>query len=167
MRIKFVSLACLSIFIASAALAWKVPIRHSACPSYGGSTSWKDYLAVKVPPAGALEGNLVAVEFPHAKKIADPAAIGNLRTDACYVVMYVPAIRASKRTTAGFWSLRVFYSGGNGPDIVQGQPGDPSNYEINVYGVTLAFDDQGRVFNKKGRHVGELSCTTRNECGSY
>jgi hypothetical protein len=46
-------------------------------------------------------------------------------------------------------------------------PGDPTQDEINVFGVPFLFNDAGELFNRKGDRVGKLVCYLSNDCDSF
>lgn len=100
---------------------------------------------------------LVGVVFNKASAVNDPAAIGNLRTDVCYVVRY------SREGTNNYYGKGYFSyhhtKGSRGPPrIKKNLPGNPGEYEINVYGVVLLFNEGGQILDRRGRIVGQMIC---------
>ena len=138
------------------AYAYRVLV-HVACPSSSPTVSWIDYLSAKFPKTGDRVSGVAEVQFRMAKQVNDPAAIGNLPTNLCYNVRYDP-----KSKTYLSW-----YTPSSGSNTKQGLPGDPSQQEINVYGVLLFFNEAGEILNHNGVAVGQLVCYLSNECGGY
>ena len=161
-RRRNVVLIVLSAVLSASAIAWKIPV-HPRCPGNDPSVSWKDYMSAKFHASAQVKMrrclDLPGVEFRYAKKVADPAAIGNLRTDACYAVRYTPNV--------GYLGVRNFVKSGGGSETKDKLPGNPLEYEINIYGVMLLFNEAGEVLNHRGKVVGTLVCYVSNECGGY
>lgn len=145
---------------------------------------------------GPARKGLVGVEFNLAVRVNDPESIGWLDPSRCYSVFYnlrdEPA--AARRPNpnnayrAGYNSHWIeshpkqprSYAPSPPADAgarahisvgahytVGALPGNPENYEINVLGVLLLFDEQGRVWDRRGNHVGRLVCYASNECGRF
>lgn len=148
------------LLVPTVAGTWTIPINHPHCPAYDPATTWRDYLSTTAPIPPNV-GNSVGIEFTKAKAVNDPDAIGNLRTDVCYGAVYVRYPKGSYPLT-GYSSHRNI-DGAKGPDQKHGLPGDPKQYEINVYGTLLMFNDAGEVINRKGKPVGVLVCYLRSQ----
>src|SRR5687767_8249499 len=123
----YVLLVAVLVTSATSALAWKMRV-HPRCPTNDPSVAWVDYMSAKIPPIRNFRTAFADVQFRYAKRVNDPAAIGNLRTDACYMTAYVPG--------EGYLSSQTFERN-NRARYKERLPGDPSKYEINVYGVLL------------------------------
>ena len=88
------------------------------CPTDGKTGAWIEYLSTP--------RKMVGIEFRYAKQVNDPAAMGNVPTNVCYV---------------GLWSEKKHWitaAIGQGPKLSQ-QPGNLFEYEINVGGHVFLF----------------------------
>lgn len=142
------------------------------CPWFSPNNSWRDYLSRRTPNLRhAHSGAGFSVEFRYAREINDPPAIGYLDRSVCYhLVAY--GHDAPSGYKPGYFSFRAYDYGSHhdGPENLHpmdGLLGDPDNYEINIEGVLLTFNDAGEVIDRKGHRVGQLMCWWRNECGQY
>lgn len=141
------ALVCLS----QLSSAKRIPLQ-SECPAKGGD--WAKYM--KTPD------RMFGVEFRYAKLVADPDAIGNLKTNFCYVGMYIP-------------NKKVFESAQLHPPPVTADQnahnllGNPDDNEVNIHGVVFLFDNNGVLFDKKGRAIGVMTCfiSTSDHCAQY
>lgn len=149
------------IFSAFPLLAWK-NLYNSKCPGNDPSVKWRDYMSLKVPDQPKLLAGVADVQFRFAKTVNDPEAIGNLPTNVCYQIMYA-------KNRPAFYGNGYFSSqpGSGKANIMKDLPGNPVEYEINVHGVLLLFNEAGEVLNRRGRVVGSLVCYGSNECGGY
>ncbi len=138
---------------------------HPSCPLNNPSTTWKDYMSGVIPRTHNKRSAMASIHFTKAKLINDSKAIGNLRTDFCYTSYYNynPAETTEK---LGYFSYHHYK---DGTATKSGLPGNPSEYEINVFGVILLFNEYGEVLNKKGQIVGELVCygAYRKQCEKF
>ena len=165
----------------SSSLAYRV-IVNSACPQISPSNLWTDYLSAKFPRSGRLVSGVAEVQFREAKAlragiratgsplgmtiisgnllessaIADP--IGGLDSRFCYNIRFDPNTRTF---------LSWYAAGGNSSPTKGGLAADPSQNEINVFGVLFLFTEAGDVINFRGEVVGHLYCYLSNECGGY
>lgn len=151
----------------SIAHAWHKDVQTPNCPGTSPAVTWRDYISGKSGIPARYLGNVFGVEFRVAKKVNDPGAIGNLPTNACYEIIYIPVSKL--KHPVGYLSNRLWPQGKEPgrPDLQEGLPGDPNRYQINVHGVKLLFNDHGEVLDHRGRPVGTLMCYTSNECGDY
>lgn len=145
-----------------AAHAWKVRFQGGGnCPDNNPKVGWRDYITGTVPPVGNYAANPYGIQFRFAKAVKDPAIKG-LATNRCYTGGYV--VRP-----AGAYSKRGFVSedAGSSATKLDGLPGNPFAYEINVQGVILMYTDKGMILDMRGREVGALVCYASDECGAY
>jgi len=164
-----VAVVGLCLLHASNSVAWVRQFSAPNCPDYNKNVSWHDYISAQVEPNPEF-----TVVFKMAKQVADPEAIGHLATNLCYTEIYsstpwwvwpqgffssaVPWVDPNRKTTKNDPKV---------PAYKAGPPGDPNEYEINVYGVILQYTDAGTVLDKRGRPVGLLLCILTDECGQY
>jgi hypothetical protein len=101
---------------------------------------------------------VVFVDFRYAKSIGHPEAISNLRTDRCYASMFVT--RSVSNLKNGTWltwiASHTGEEGFGGMHQLVNQAAAPG--WINVEGVPLRYDSQGRVLDDHMRPVGMLLC---------
>lgn len=137
---------------------------HPKCPTNNPSVSWRDYMSGKLPWEGGKPPAVASVVFRNAKALADPEAIGKLPTNACYLIIYLA--ESGKRGAKGYRSVRA---AGPPPIQMSPLPGDPEEYEINVHGVLLLFNEAGEVLDRRGRPVGNLICYIlhKPKCAAY
>lgn len=178
MIVKLIGFVVLSVSVmsASADAGWEYSL-HSQCPFNNPANSWRDYMTAKFKPEPThiarptpsnphphLVSGEAQVEFRYANAVNDRDALPGINPSICYGIKYQPG--------RGFSSWRREEDGvhPNDPDARHeraGLPGDPANYEINIEGHILKYDEAGRVFNLKGAVVGTLVCYSSNHCGRY
>ena len=153
--IRLVTLT-LTFALSTNASAWRLRV-HPDCPGSNPKVTWQQYMAGTIPKKNGIVSSFVGLEFRTAKALNDKAAIDGLRTDVCYASRYVPG--------QGYITWR------NGdklnPNAKERMPGNPLDFEINVWGSIFLFDKHGQVLDKKGRVVGRLTCYVSNECSRY
>lgn len=155
MKIAKSTLLPLAAFLlASPALGGATPVQNRNCPSIAGTNKWRDWLAGRIALPPKWTGAVVGVSFHKGVDPQNAEGI-SIRPDLCYAVKFVTNPYGGD--VRGYWSSRSFYQM-SGPDTKGGLPGNPDEYEINVYGAMFLFDDDGRVFDSTGREVGRLSC---------
>lgn len=150
------------LLTSASAIAAKDVRLSPACPGVNPNTDWVSFISGEVTHPGF--NNIFDVRFDRAEIVNDPTALNHLRTDACYRVLY------DKDLHGGYLSSRAFGPGGpkqSGPDSKVGLPGDPADYEINVYGELLHYDPSGQVYDHRGRVVGFMACTLSRGCAPY
>jgi hypothetical protein len=142
-------------------------LNHPRCPTRDTTVTWIQYMTEQVPRVGSsLLGNQTTVEFTYAKQLNERTSIGNLDTRHCYNIFWQPENRFGR--PRGWDSQRNTTGITYGPDERRGLPGDPRQYQINVHGVIVHFNDAGEVFDSKGRVVGKLSCyRSIHRCREY
>lgn len=144
------------VFIALAALsqisgAVRQPLQAD-CPAKGGD--WAKYM--KTPK------RMYGVEFRYAKLVGDPSAMGNIKTNVCYIGMYLPEKQV-------FDSNYLHPPPATADQNVHDLPGNPDDHEVNIHGEIFLFDDNGVLFDRKGRAVGVLTCfvSTSDHCAQF
>lgn len=169
MRTLIVLLAVL--FAAIDAHAYRT-LLHPSCPAFSRNVSWRNYMSGTIRPVGSgmnrrISGT-VEVQFNKARSVNDPRSIGRLATNRCYQVIYHPGQTAWVVQLPGSYESWFVTNDENNPYVTRHNlPGDPRNWEINVLGVLLRFNDGGEVLNARGRVVGRLVCYFSDECGGY
>lgn len=168
--------------------AYKV-LLHPSCPAFDKTVSWRKYMSGTIPmtqakrPLDRRVSGAVGVQFTKAKRVKDPKAIGNLATNRCYGVIYrratwkmplLPGIHGEKPKRKykkfSYGTYESWFTSGdeNNPVVSRHNlPGNPENWEINVQGVLLRFNDGGELLNKRGKVVGRLVCYFSEDCGRY
>jgi hypothetical protein len=158
-------------------------VLHSQCPTNNPKNSWKDYLMGKFKPESNPEpkypnaqgpwlrySGQVGVQFRNAKAVNDRSALPNIDPAACYGVQWMqnrPGFPNGYLSMRSFGYERMDQSGFHDNQIMKGLPGNPENYEINVGGNILKFNEGGEVFDLRGHAVGTLVCYRSNECNKY
>ncbi|WP_223977239.1 hypothetical protein [Bradyrhizobium sp. RD5-C2] len=153
---------------------------NSQCPFSNPANSWRDYLYGKFKTENWLGAapqvtnpkkysGVASVQFRTANDINDRIALPGIDPAACYGISY---IRSSPDFPDGYQSMQAWSYGHpniqpSDAHIMNGLPGDPRKYEINVNGLILRYDEGGRVFNLRGEFVGTLLCYRSNECERY
>lgn len=51
--------------------------------------------------------------------------------------------------------------------VLDGQPGNPLDYEVNIDGTMLKFNEGGEILDRRGRKVGQLTCYVYLDCEQY
>jgi hypothetical protein len=156
----------LQLLVITQAKAVDVPVYDSNCPSYGRGMSWNEYLGgVPAPRRGKI--HVAGVEFRGAGNLEGGPAVGGLDVRACYLVRVLPGSKGADGTVVHQTTRFRKRVSTNGPDSKSARV-NPADNVINVYGVDLVYNDDGLIFDHRGRVVGLLSCTLRSnvDCSS-
>ena len=142
-----------AVLVASlSAPALALPV-HRDCPGTNTKMAWPRYMSGVLPRKDNMVSAVASVQFRWAKAYGDKEALGGVPTNRCYLTRFMP---------------KVGYKSSNGSRTLDGLPGNPLEYEVNVMGTIFLFDDAGRVYDRKGRVVGLLVCDIHpHKCASY
>jgi hypothetical protein len=101
-----------------------------------------------------------------AKNLEPPRALDAIDPAACYAAKFDPK--------TGFGEHRTFgYSRMNSSEYndlhsrESGLPGNPNKYQINVDGILFLYNDDGEIYDHRGRVAGTMVCYLSNECEQY
>lgn len=174
------------IFGINAADAETKPYRdilHPTCPTLNDKITWREYMSAKAPPVAAPTPQLpnrrlwsgdVSIQFREANKLNDTDALPNIDPSACYRVIYHPPRTAHKVIfrPGSYKSFRSYAyerkMDGPGPfQVMDGLPGDPEKFQINIAGTIYRFDEGGTVYNLRNKAAGVMVCIHANDCEKY
>ncbi len=102
-----------------------------------------------MPKIGSSVSGVAGVRF-FTDAIKDKKAIGNLDLRFVYKVRY-----SAKKKNYFSWRSKA---GQQGPDGKDNLPGDPTQGEVNIYGVIFLFNEAGELIDHKGNVVGTFTC---------